>query len=127
MKHFSGNKWKGWLLGIIILSGLMALIERYHNYRENSQDGPIFAAARKYGVEPALVKAVVWRESWFNPGATGSKGEIGLMQIRPEAAGDWAKAEHRLLFSQRELFDPARNTVIGAWYLGKLLRRYQQT
>ena len=121
------KRWRGWLFGIIFLGGLVALLERYHTYRENSQDAHILAAARKYGVEPALVKAVVWRESWFNPRAKGRKGEIGLMQIREEAAGEWARSEHILLWTHQQLYDPARNTLAGAWYLRKLLGRYQHT
>jgi len=118
-------KWKWRLLAVIFLGGLVALIERYRTYRENSQDAPILAAARKYGVDPALIKAVVWRESWFNPHVKGRKGEIGLMQIRDKAANEWSEAEHVLLFTHQQLYDPARNTLAGAWYLRKLLGRYQ--
>jgi len=121
------GKWKWWLLALIFLGGLVALIERYRTYRENSQDAPILAAAQKYGVDPALIKAVVWRESWFNPHVKGRKGEIGLMQIRDAAADEWSKSEHVLLFTHQQLFDPAKNTLAGAWYLRKLLGRYQQT
>jgi len=121
------DKWKWWLLALIFLGGLVALIERYRTYRENSQDAPILAAAQKYGVDPALIKAVVWRESWFNPHVKGRKGEIGLMQIRDAAADEWSKSEHVLLFTHQQLFDPAKNTLAGAWYLRKLLGRYQQT
>jgi len=121
------GKWKWWLLAVIFLGGLVALIERYRTYRENSQDAPILAAAQKYGVDPALIKAVVWRESWFNPHVKGRKGEIGLMQIRDAAADEWSKSEHVLLFTHQQLFDPAKNTLAGAWYLRKLLGRYQQT
>jgi soluble lytic murein transglycosylase len=119
-------KWKWWLFAVIFLGGLVVLLERYRSYREDSQDAPILAAARKYGVDPALVKAVVWRESWFNPRVKGRKGEIGLMQIREVAAEEWARSEHALLFTHQQLFDPAKNTLAGAWYLRKLLGRYQQ-
>jgi soluble lytic murein transglycosylase len=121
------GKWKWWLFAVIFLGGLVALIERYRTYRENSQDVPILAAAQKYGVDPALIKAVVWRESWFNPHVKGRKGEIGLMQIRDAAADEWSKSEHVLLFTHQQLFDPAKNTLAGAWYLRKLLGRYQAT
>ena len=80
------KRWRWWLFAIILLGGLVALLERYRSHREDSQDVPILAAARKYGVEPALVKAVVWRESWFNPRAKGRHEERGLMQIRDAAA-----------------------------------------
>ncbi len=58
---------------------------------ERSQDGPIRAAAQRYGVEPALIKAVVWRESRFHPRARGRAEEIGLMQLQEEAAREWAE------------------------------------
>jgi len=121
------RQWKWWLFAIIFLGGLVKLVERYRTYHEHSQDAAILAAARKYGVDPALVKAVVWRESWFNPHAKGRKGEIGLMKIREEAAGEWAKAEHVVLFTHYQLFDPVKNTLAGTWYLHKLLARYQRT
>ena len=47
----------------------------YHEWRDHSQDAPILAASRRYGVEPALVKAVVWRESRFNPRTVGGRGK----------------------------------------------------
>lgn len=94
---------------------------------ESSQDKPILAAAQRYGVEPALVKAVVWRESRFDPLARGRKGEIGLMQIMKPTAEEWAAAEKLAFFQHEDLFDPVKNTQAGAWYLKKLLRRYQQT
>jgi soluble lytic murein transglycosylase len=96
-------------------------------WHDHSQDGPILAAARRYGVEPALVKAVVWRESWFTPDRRGRAGEIGLMQIRDAAAGEWARAERVAGFQAGDLFDPATNTLAGAWYLQRLLKRYAQT
>jgi soluble lytic murein transglycosylase len=81
----------------------------WYQWRDHSQDVPILAAARHYSVDPALVKAVVWRESRFNPRARGSRGEIGLMQIIPAAAAaDWAAAEH--LNSLPDLLNPYTNT-----------------
>ncbi len=96
----------------------------WYQWRDHSQDAPILAAARRYEVEPALVKAVVWRESRFNPRRRGHAGEIGLMQIRTTAAGEWAAAEHVAGFSKGSLLDPATNTLAGAWYLQRLLKRY---
>ena len=49
------------------------------------------------------------------------------MQLRDEAAGEWAKAERVILWTHRQLFDPERNTLAGTWYLKKLTGRYQQT
>jgi soluble lytic murein transglycosylase len=121
------RRYKWWLFALILLGGLLSLWDRWRNWKENSQDGPILAAARKYDVDPALVKAVVWRESWFNPHARGTKGEVGLMQIRKPAAQEWAEAEGVRLFNHSQLFDPVKNTQAGTWYLRRLLRRYAQT
>jgi len=97
---------------------------RYRQWRDHRFDVVILAAAQQYGVEPALVKAVVWRESGFDAQARGKAGEIGLMQIRDAAAQEWAMAEKIKAFSPEQLRDAATNTLAGAWYLGKLLRRY---
>lgn len=121
------QRYKWWLLLIIALGSAVALFERYQTWREDSQDLPILAAATKYHVDPALVKAVVWRESKFNPRAKGRKKERGLMQIQVPTAEDWAREEHALFFTPDQLFDPAKNTLIGSWYLRKLLGRYQTT
>lgn len=116
------------ILFLLVLLGLMLLYWRYYQWRDHSQDAPILAAARRYGVAPALVKAVVWRESRFNPQARGTRGEIGLMQVLPKAAGkDWADAERLPTVTESQLLDPATNTDVGAWYLERLLKRYAQT
>ena len=116
-----------WLFLIIALGVVLVSFERCRTYREDSQDKYILAAARKYGVDPALVKAVVWRESRFQPRIRGDAGEIGLMQVGKLAAEEWAEAEKRSFFRHEELFDPAKATQAGTWYLGKMLRRYAHT
>jgi soluble lytic murein transglycosylase len=121
------RKYKWWLFGLIALGAALTVMERRRTWQEHSQDRHILAAARRYEVDPALVKAVVWRESRFNPNARGSKGEIGLMQIMKGTAEDWAKAERLPFFRHAQLLDPAMNTRAGAWYLNRLLRRYAQT
>ena len=54
--------------------------------RFQQYDKLIRAVATENHVDPMLVKAVVWRESRFNPRAHGRAGELGLMQIMPAAA-----------------------------------------
>ena len=93
---------------------------------ERSQDTPIRVAAQRYGVEPALIKAVVWRESKFHAQARGRAGEIGLMQLREEAAQEWADAERVGGFEHEHCLDARTNILAGTWYLRKLLRRYLQ-
>ncbi len=94
---------------------------------EASQDRHILTASRKYGVDPALIKAVVWQESRFDPRARGGKGETGLMQIMEDTGRDWATAQRIPLFSKLILFDAGMNIDCGTWYLRKLLGRYPRT
>ena len=117
-------RWWRWGAGLVLAVALLHWWQELR--RESSQDRPILAAAQRYGVDPALVKAVVWRESKFDPLARGGKGEVGLMQIMEGTANEWAAAEKLSLFYHHQLYDPWKNTQAGAWYLGRVLRRYQQ-
>jgi soluble lytic murein transglycosylase len=115
------------VLFLLLLAGGGAVWWWLPGWLERSQDGPIREAARRYGVDPALVKAVVWRESRFRPWRRGRAHEIGLMQLQEAAAQEWADAEHREGFAHEHCFDPATNTLAGTWYLKKLLKRYART
>ena len=115
-------------LFLVVITGLVV---GHHFWREARRerlfDRDIMAAAARHRVDPALVKAVVWRESRFDEFARGGKGELGLMQMMPATAQDWVKAEKIALFFPRRLFDPATSTRAGTWYLRKLLDRYRHT
>jgi len=119
------HKW--WFFGIIVLGGLVTWFQRWLDLRDHRHDEVILAAAAKYSVDPALVKAVIWRESRFDATAKGRSGEIGLMQIMPATAEDWVGAERLKSFTHAQLFNPADNAQCGAWYLHRLLRRYHDT
>lgn len=90
----------------------------------------ILKAGTRNQIDPALIKAVVWRESRFNHMARGEKGEVGLMQIMPgerAAAADWAIAHCRDIPTEEELRSPELNIDIGAWYLARALHRYRHS
>jgi soluble lytic murein transglycosylase len=99
----------------------------YFYWREHRFDGVIAQAARRYQLEPALIKAVMWRESRFNPDAHGRAGELGLMQVREAAAVEWAADEHVAGFDFDSCLDPATNALAGTWYLRTMLWRYKQS
>lgn len=99
----------------------------WRRHKERRYDPQIRAAAQRYAVPPALVKAVVWQESRFNAQARGAAGEIGLMQIRSLAAQEWAEAERLQVFTHEHIISPVTNTLTGTWYLSKLLKRYRST
>jgi soluble lytic murein transglycosylase-like protein len=78
-------------------------------------DEMIRVIADRYGVEYALVKAVIKAESGFNHLAVSPKGAQGLMQLMPETA-----AEVRV----QDVFIPQDNIEGGVRYLRRLLERY---
>src|SRR4051794_17757660 len=58
--------------------------------RFHKHDRLIRAVATEHQLDPMLVKAVVWRESRFDPQKVGTAGERGLMQVSEKAASEWA-------------------------------------
>jgi soluble lytic murein transglycosylase len=72
-----------------------------------------------------LVKAVVWRESRFDPRKYGSAGERGLMQVSEKAADEWARENKIDTFRAEQLFDPKTNLEAGTWYLRRALERWK--
>lgn len=110
-----------------LTAALALLLWNQRRSRERHFDNLILSAALEYEVDPALVKAVVWRESRFNANAKGRVGELGLMQLRQAAASEWAAAEKIPNFEFGQLIDPMTNTMAGTWYLARLLKRYERT
>ncbi len=92
--------------------------------RFSRYDPLIENAGRKHGVDPMLIKAVIWRESSFHPDMVGKDGERGLMQVTVPAAEDWVKAKKIETFVPRDLFDPKTNIEVGTWYLKQSLQRW---
>ncbi len=102
-----------------------ALQEFLFSSRFRRYDTLIEQAAARHGVSPSLVKAVVWRESRFQPRMVGAHGERGLMQITEPAATDWMVSEKIETFVPTDLFDPKTNLDAGAWYLARALRHWR--
>jgi soluble lytic murein transglycosylase len=82
-------------------------------------------AARQYGLPPRLLASLIWQETRFVPLRRGKAGEIGLTQIRPASAREWAKAQRIQPFHPADLFDPGTNTMAGAWYLARAMARWK--
>jgi len=88
----------------------------------------ILNKAVAYGIEPAIVKAVVKVESNFNPKALNPfDPSYGLMQITPGLAYDYGliSSSNNLTAYQIELiYDIKNNLDVGCWFLARLLRKY---
>lgn len=75
----------------------------------------INAAAVRWKVDPALVRAVIHAESAFRPDAVSQKGAQGLMQLMPGTAQRYGVADP---------FDAGQNIEAGVQHLAALLERY---
>ncbi len=78
-------------------------------------DGIIEEASALYGVNSALVKAVIQAESRFNPLAVSPVGAKGLMQLMPVIAKEYGALDP---------LDAKQNVFAGVRYLSNLLDRY---
>jgi len=95
------------------------------NSRVNWRTTPLFAgryeseikmAALEYGVDPALVRAVIHAESAFNEKALSPVGAQGLMQLMPGTA---------LEVGVQNAMVAADNIRGGVTYLAKMLDRFK--
>ena len=81
----------------------------------------------KHGVEPQLVRAIVFQESRFDHRVIGSKGEVGLMQIHLDgAAADWARSHKQPIPTHASLMAVELNLEIGVWYLARALKNWEK-
>jgi peptidoglycan lytic transglycosylase len=93
--------------------------------RFKQYDGLIRLVALEHRLDPMLVKAVVWRESRFDPNKNGSAGERGLMQVSEKAAREWARENKIDNFHIEKLFDPKTNLEAGTWYLRRAFEHWE--
>lgn len=80
-------------------------------------DLDILYAADVYGVEPALVKAVIHAESYFDPAAVSRAGAQGLMQLMPQTAG---------YLQVYDPFDARQNIIGGTRFLAYLQGKFDR-
>ena len=115
---------------IIIGCGLYALDQYWiHRY-----DAIIAREAARYHVDPDLVWSIAYEETYFSPWKKGRNGEIGLMQVTPVVAREWAAdnsvapTDSRIATDTEALLsNPERNIQIACWYLQKASEDYRDT
>lgn len=90
----------------------------------------INAFARRSGISPVIVAAVIRAESSFQPRALSKSGAYGLMQVIP---GTWRQVNKDLMVCSGRhsgectvecYYDPELNIQIGAAYLGQLNQQF---
>ena len=83
--------------------------------------------ARNHDLDPALLAAVVYVESRFDPNARSEAGAVGLMQLLPATAKGIALRTGGTRFVVADLRDPEINVRYGSWYLDHLRDQYGDT
>jgi len=85
----------------------------------------IVREARRNGLDPALVAAVIQVESHFDPFAVSSAGASGLMQLMlPTARWLLEKGPEPKKVRPAHLFNPVFNIELGTGYLAHLMSRF---
>ena len=117
-----------YLISCILIIAVVSLAGAYffpafwvHRY-----DELIARQARIYRLDEQLVWSIIYEETYFRAWKIGAADEVGLMQITPGVARDWAKETGFREFERQTsqnlvefLQDPERNIQIGSLVSGK--------
>ncbi len=123
------------LLGLLLVGGLTALgvyvteeePSWYARIRYPLQYEHIISShSTNYEIDGALLAALIYRESKFDPEAVSSSGAIGLMQLLPTTADGIALFTGGDEFQHEDLYDPEINVRYGSFYLRRLLTKYER-
>lgn|GEM_PF-7089675 len=88
----------------------------FRNIRTEEDIAPyILSAAKRHDVSPYVIKAMIAKESTFNPRAHSNRGACGLMQLLPETAREMGVRDH---------WDPEKNIEAGTKYISSLLEEF---
>jgi len=123
-----------YLLSSAIIFVCLLLVGAYffNQYWIHRYDKLIARQASVYRLDEKLVWSVIYEETYFSAWKIGADEEVGLMQVTPTVAREWARETgFREFVSQTSgnvnefLSDPERNIQIGCWYLEKMRESYR--
>ncbi len=116
------------IFAFLSLSGLYF----FNNYWIHRFDELIARQAGVYKLDKKLVWSIIYEETYFRTWQIGAAEEVGLMQVTPTVAREWAKETGFREFEKQTaenlvdfLRDPERNIQVGCWYLEKLRENYR--
>lgn len=118
---------------LIILLALVASASIFFpDYWVHRYDELIERQSRVYRIDEKLVWSLIYEETYFRAWKIGGDAEVGLMQVTPTVARDWAKETGFREFEKQAsenvvefLRDPERNIQVGCWYLEKVRENYR--
>ena len=79
--------------------------------------------AKRNGLDPNLVMALILQESYFDPKARSRVGATGLMQLMPPTARELARRLN-IAFADSRLENPAVNVELGTTHLKMLVNLF---
>jgi soluble lytic murein transglycosylase len=110
------------VVALIVGVALTAKVRREHSLPLADQSIIRHQAQEKH-LDPALIAAVIYAETKFQP-RESSAGAEGLMQILPSTAEYLARITHGTTFTTSDLANPEVNIAYGSYYLSYLLKYY---
>ncbi|CAN5525429.1 lytic transglycosylase domain-containing protein [soil metagenome] len=115
---------------LVVIIGSASLF--FPSYWVHRYDELIARQAHVYRLDEKLVWSLIYEETYFRAWKVGAAEEVGLMQVTPAVAREWAKETGFKEFEKQTaeninefLADPERNIQAGCWYLEKLRARYR--
>lgn len=96
--------------------GVAALSTHAKETEQDPYHHIIAKAARTYGVETALIKAIIFAESGYNPRAVSKRGAMVLMQLMPKTAEAMGVTDG---------FNPEHNILGGVKYFKYLVTKFE--
>jgi len=116
------------ILSIVLAAGTYF----FQDYWIHRYDTLIARQASVYHLDEKLVWSIIYEETWFRAWKIGAAEEVGLMQVTPLVAREWARETGFKEFEKQAaenrvelLSDPERNIQIGCWYLEKVREKYR--
>jgi soluble lytic murein transglycosylase len=86
--------------------------------------GGVKALEEQHGLPAGLIHALMRQESAFDPAVVSPASAVGLMQLMPSTAKQ-AAAEAAIDFDPDRLTSPDTNLKLGAFYITKLMKMFQ--
>jgi len=119
---------------VLAIGGIGLGVYYFNQYWIHRYDDLIETQAKVYRLDHKLVWSVIYEETYFRAWQKGADKEVGLMQVTPRVAKEWAKETGLKEFEKQTaddvgklLSDPERNIQIGCWYLETSKEKYRDS